>query len=182
MTTQIRRAFLLVLFAVVAFACKPAKKNPNVLEGGEIKYSVSGNDRGIVRYAAGVRPHDATEVGDWLRNKGWFVTREELRSAISGRARGSFGTGAVGRGSGQPLAKVALRGNGLEVIVYASAQDAESTDVIAFGAESADELKKRVAKPVRFVIRSETKKGEGLEWVDSYWDSEDDQVARSKGK
>jgi hypothetical protein len=182
MTNQIRRLFLLFLFAVVAIGCKPAKKNPNVLDGGEIKYSVSGNDRGIVRYAAGVRPQEAEAVGQWLRDKGWFVTREENRSAVSGKAKGSFGTGAAGRAAGSPLARIAPRTNGLEVIVYASAQDAESTDVIEFGAESADELKKQVGKPVRFVIRAETKKGQGVEWVDSYWDSEADQVARSKGR
>jgi hypothetical protein len=179
----VRRSFALLLLVIGLFVlgCKPGKKNPNVLDGGEIKYAVNGIDRGTLVYGAGVRREDAGVIGDWLKDKGWFITREETRSAISGKAKGSYGTGAAGRGSGGPLAKVALRAQGLEVIVYASAQDAEATDVIAFGTESADELKKKLSKPVRFVIRSETKKGEGLEWVDSFWDSEDAQ-ARSKGK
>ena len=175
------RSLLLVLIALFAVACKPAKKNPNVLDGGEIKYAVNGTDRGTLAYAAGVRRQDAGVVGDWLKDKGWFLTKEDNRSALTGRAKGSWGTGASSRGIGGPLAKVATRGAGLEVIVYATPTDAEATDVIQFGAESADELKKKLGKPVRFVIRSETKKGEGLEWVDAFWDS-DDQTARSNGK
>jgi hypothetical protein len=169
-----------VLVAIIAGGCKQ-KKNPNVLDGGQITYAVNGMDRGTVIYAAGVRRPDAAAIGDWLKDKGWFVTRPENRSAVSGKATGSYGTGAAGRGIGGPLAKIAPRGEGLEVIVYASTKDAESTDVGAFGAETAEELTKRTAKPVRFVIRSETKKGTGLEWVDSFWDSENAQ-ARSKGK
>ena len=181
MTNQIRRAFLLFLLLLVV-ACKPAKKNPNVLDGGEIKYAVNGMDRGIVSFGVGVRRQDAGVVGDWLKDKGWFVTKPESRSILSGRGKGSYGTGAASRGTGgTPLAKVNTRGEGLEVIVYAGPQDAEATDVMEFGAESADELKKRTSKPVRFVIRSETKKGEGVEWVDAFWDSENAQ-ARSNGK
>lgn len=178
---MLRRAFLLAAI-VLASGCKPAKKNPNVLDGGEIKYAVNGMDRGSVVYGPGVRRQDASTIGDWLKDKGWFVTRPENRSVLSGKAKGSWGTGAAGRGIGEPLAKIATRGEGLEVIVYATAQDAESTDAIQFGAESADELKKRVSKPVRFVIRSETKKGTGLEWVDSFWDSEAAPQARSNGR
>ena len=44
-------------------------------------------DRGRVEYAAGGRPQDAAAVGDWLREKGWFVTRPEKQSAISGKSR-----------------------------------------------------------------------------------------------
>lgn len=175
-----RRAFVLFAALVLGTACKQ-KKNPNVLDGGDIKYSVNGIDRGTVVYAAGVRRQEAGAVGEWLKDKGWFLTKPDNRSPISSKALGSWGTGAAGRGIGGPLAKVAPRGEGLEVIVYASSQDAESTDVMAFGALSADELSKKVSRPVRFVIRSETKKGTGLEWVDTFYDSEDPQ-ARSKGK
>jgi len=174
-----RRALLLLLPLALA-ACKaPAKKGP--MDGGEIGYSVNGISRGKLIYAPGVRREDASAVGDWLREQGWFITRPENESRVTGKAQGSFGTGAAGRGSGEPLAKVNLRPpNGLEVIVYASQQAAESSDVGEFAGKTVDELKKRTSKSIRFVIRSETKKGEGLSWVDTTWDS--DQEARSNGK
>lgn len=179
-----RRAFVVVALLTLASAGCKRNKNPNALEGGEIKYAMSGFEKGKVVYAAGVRPEDARAIGEWLKDKGWFLTNPDNKSAVTGKALGSWGTGAAGRGMGAaPLAKVAPRNQaqGLEVIVYASQQDAESTDVMAFGSLSADELKKKVGRPVRFVVRSETKKGEGVSWVDTYFDSEESQ-ARSNGK
>ena len=107
-----RRAFVLL----VALACAGCdrKKNPNVLEGGDIKYAVNGMERGTVGYAPGVRRQDAGAVGDWLKDKGWFVTRPENKSLISGKALGAWGTGAAGRGISGPMARVALRGQGLD--------------------------------------------------------------------
>src|SRR5688572_28499222 len=101
------RAMFIVLCAALAFSCKQPKKTPSLLEGGEISYAVSGIARGKVSYGPGVRREDAGAVGDWLREKGWFVTRDEQRSALSGRAQGTYGAGAPGRGRGEPLAKVA---------------------------------------------------------------------------
>lgn len=153
------------------------------MDGGEIGYAVNGITRGKLVYAAGVRREDASAVGDWLREKGWFITRPENESRLTGKAMGSYGTGAAGRGYGEPLAKVNPRPpNGLEIIVYASQQNAESSDVGEFGAKTVEELKKRTSKSIRFVIRSETKKGQGLSWVDTSWDSDPDQEARSNGK
>jgi hypothetical protein len=167
---------LLLVVALLAFAagCKSAKKNPNVLEGGEMKYSMSGRVAGIVDYAAGVRPQDAASIGEWLREKGWFLTREENRSALTGKARGTYMSSpdakVAGRVRSERIAKVRPRGAGLEIIVYTDPQWADSTDVSEFGAESAPELSKRVAKPVRFVVRGEKSSEKDVEWQDVYWD------------
>lgn len=150
-------------------------------DGADMTFAVSGNTRGIVHTDDGVRREDGAKLMDWLKESGWYVPVTGQRSAVSGMAWGTYGTGAVGRGRGEPLAKLGRRqvNNGFEVIVFTSKANADSTDVQEWGARSARELSKRMNdRPVRVVIRAETVVGRGLEWTDTYFDSD----ARTNGK
>ena len=169
---------LIFLLGVVSALTRGPKTDT---DGADITYAVSGNTRGVVHTDDGVRHEDGATLMGWLKESGWFVPVTGQRSAVSGMAWGSYGTGAAGRGRGEPLAKLTRRqqNNGFEVIVFTSKANADSTDAQEWAARSAKELSKRMNdRPVRVVIRAETVVGRGLEWTDTYFDSN----ARTNGK
>ena len=169
---------LIFLLGAISAATRGPKTDT---DGADMTYAVNGITRGVVHTDEGVRNQDGATLMDWLKESGWYVPVTGQRSAVSGMAWGTYGTGAAGRGRGEPLAKLTRRqqNNGFEVIVFTSKANAESTDVQEWGARSAMQLSKRLNdRPVRVVIRAETVVGRGLEWTDTYFDSD----ARTNGK
>jgi hypothetical protein len=155
---------LMLLGAISAWT-----KDPND-QHASINYGANGNHTGRVSFETkDVARNDALAVGEFLSETGWFAGRPNPRPALRGKAMGSYGYGAAGRGYGEPEAEIVKSGSGLRVIVFTSAAAAKDDAVRDLAIDARSTLSQKLGKPTELVVRVERKQGKGLAWDDYTW-------------